>query len=220
MASARCTASSAARMSPEALRIAESFIQSAWVAAPASTARSSIARAVVKSPEAAARSAACSMLSSAIGKVMQFSTVKAIGSSPCRRSPIADPLGQNPLFARRRRKTGVERQRLGLPCIVHIGPEECIAGVAPVADSDLRKFGLAAFEFLVEIDEEGRDPLSVRAQLLLVLGVAGLEKIQVPFEFLANLIVEDLRQLEHGYGDAGRCRDTRPDNLQHHVHVR
>lgn len=74
-----------------------------------------------------------------------------------------------------------------------------------------REIGVAAGVIIVEVDEEGRDPLSA-AQLLGVAGIAGVE-IVVRLELLTDCIVEHLAWFEQRERKPGRDTDPQPDRF-------
>ena len=112
----------------------------------------------------------------------------------------------------------MEAHRIGAAAAIHVGEEQSVSGLAAKADMRARKVGRAAGEVVVEIDEEGRDPLA-HLQLLGVAGNLRVEIIVVRPEFLARRIMEDLRRLEQGQRQPQRRGNARANRFQNHVHV-
>src|SRR5215218_9641358 len=61
-----------------------------------------------------------------------------------REGTVVDPLREGPLLAAGGRGAGVERQAVRLALQVDVGEEEGVAGLAAIAQADLREGGLAA----------------------------------------------------------------------------
>src|SRR6185295_7129417 len=124
-------------------------------------------------------------------RTMELQSAEArptVRSAP--RQAIANPLRKDPLLARSRWQTGVERARIGGPVASHIREEQGIARFGAIVEADSWKAGLATRIAGVEIDQEGRDPLPERSQRLGIGGVGRIEEIMVQLEPLADRVME------------------------------
>ena len=113
----------------------------------------------------------------------------------------------------------MDRALIGAAFHVEVRPEDRVTGSPAVADANAGEVGFAAFELLVQINEECRDPLSADAQLIMVFGIRGIEKVVVELELLPDGILQNLGRFEHRHRDMYRGGNPRSDDFQHHIHV-
>src|SRR5579859_1501456 len=121
----------------------------------------------------------------------------------------ADPLRQQPLLAGNRRQTGMQSLTIWGAGRAHIAKQKPVSRPAPVAPSQFFESRLAAFEFVVQVDQECRGALATFGQLALEFGIVGCEKIIVARKLLPGGVVQDIGFLKASGGKSRSRSNSR-----------
>jgi hypothetical protein len=113
----------------------------------------------------------------------------------------------------------VERQRIGPSVAADIGEEQGVAGLPPEGEAGAGKFGFAAFEPVVQVDEESPHALAAPGDVGAGSRQGRVEEVVVGREFLANGVMHQLRDLEYRLRKARRGGDAGTQKLGDDVHL-